>query len=110
MKCDGTHSHQRLTQGRASRAACYPQELCDAICEGLVSHLAHQKIKELEEDRAKKEAEDNSCSVSHVPGYITEVVPETKETLEEQECHKICQKSWRIYSGLGMRGLFMGCL
>ena len=41
--------HQALQGGtRASRAATYPKELCDAICEGLNHHLMREKIAEIE--------------------------------------------------------------
>ena len=35
-KCDGTHEHQQLVDGRASAAARYPNALCRAICRGIV--------------------------------------------------------------------------
>ena len=34
-RCDGTHQHQALVDGRAQAAARYPPELCRAICCGL---------------------------------------------------------------------------
>ena len=35
-KCDGTHEHQQLVDGRASEAARYPPGLCKALCRGIV--------------------------------------------------------------------------
>ena len=34
-KCDGTHPHQPLVDGRAKDAARYPPALCRAICRGI---------------------------------------------------------------------------
>ena len=34
-KCDHTHPHQQLVDGRASEAARYPEGLCKAICRGI---------------------------------------------------------------------------
>ena len=33
-KCDASHEHQSLVDGRAAAAARYPDELCRAICRG----------------------------------------------------------------------------
>ena len=35
-RCDGTHEHQPLIDGRAQAAARYPQAFCKAICRGVV--------------------------------------------------------------------------
>jgi len=35
-RCTGAHKHQRLVDGRALHAARYPEELCRAICRGIV--------------------------------------------------------------------------
>ena len=35
-RCDGSHQHQALVGGRAKWAARYPEELCRAICRGLI--------------------------------------------------------------------------
>ena len=37
-RCDKTHRHQPLTDGRAKEAAKYPPELCKAICRGMLRH------------------------------------------------------------------------
>ena len=34
-KCDGSHDHVPLMEGRAAGAAIYPQGLCEAICRGI---------------------------------------------------------------------------
>ena len=34
-RCDGSHVHQPLIQGRAKAAAIYPVEMCELIIEGL---------------------------------------------------------------------------
>ena len=45
VKCDGTHPHQTLLgRTRTSRAAQYPPALCDAICQGLVDHIARERL------------------------------------------------------------------
>ena len=36
LQCDGSHEHQPLTQGRAKKAAEYPEELCEAIVRGVI--------------------------------------------------------------------------
>ena len=35
-RCQGIHKHQSLVDGRAGHAARYPEELCRAICRGIV--------------------------------------------------------------------------
>ena len=35
-KCPGMHKHQNLLDGRAVHAARYPEELCKAICRGII--------------------------------------------------------------------------
>ena len=35
-KCDGTHDHQQLIDGRAKDAARYPPSLCRALCRGIL--------------------------------------------------------------------------
>ena len=34
-RCDGTHLHHSLMEGRAKQAAVYPRGLCDAVCKGV---------------------------------------------------------------------------
>ena len=34
-KCDGSHEHQPLVDGRAKDAARYPPALCRALCRGI---------------------------------------------------------------------------
>ena len=38
-RCDGSHEHQQLIDGRAKAAAIYPEGLCRAICKGLMEQL-----------------------------------------------------------------------
>ena len=38
-RCDGTHEHQPLTQGRAEAAARYPKKMCDIIVEGIKEQM-----------------------------------------------------------------------
>lgn len=38
-RCDKSHWHQALVNGRASRAGEYPTQLCSAICRGLIKQL-----------------------------------------------------------------------
>ena len=54
-RCDGSHQHQNLMEGRAKEAAIYPPELCRAICTGLMK----QKNEGLEQIRSL-------MSVSHL--------------------------------------------
>ena len=42
-KCDGSHVHQPLLDGRAGFAAIYPPALCQAMCKGLVKQLHMKK-------------------------------------------------------------------
>ena len=48
VRCDNSHEHQALVQGRAKAAGKYPRELCDAICEGILSQI--EKNNEEEND------------------------------------------------------------
>ena len=43
VKCGGDHEHVTLMGPKASRASRYPEKLCDAICQGLREHLAHEQ-------------------------------------------------------------------
>lgn len=36
LRCDGSHVHQPLISGRANAEVRYPEELCRAICRGVV--------------------------------------------------------------------------
>eukprot|EP00973_Karenia_brevis_P038351 5287161-Karenia_brevis.AAC.1 len=38
-RCDKSHRHQPLINGRAAEAARYPEALCRAICRGLAREL-----------------------------------------------------------------------
>ena len=41
--CDNSHTHVRLEGGRAKAAALYPDELCVAVCQGLVNQIAYDE-------------------------------------------------------------------
>ena len=43
-RCDGSHEHQPLLGGRAAAAARYPEELCEAIVEGLIRQMECDKM------------------------------------------------------------------
>ena len=43
-RCDGQHKHQELTWKRAQWAARYPDELCRAICRGLMTEMRNEKL------------------------------------------------------------------
>ena len=43
VRCDKSHQHQHLVGGRASRAAEYPDQLCEAMCRGLVNQLKYDR-------------------------------------------------------------------
>ena len=42
-RCPGDHSHQPLMGGRAAAAAEYPDDLCHAVCRGLVRQKQYEK-------------------------------------------------------------------
>ena len=41
-RCSGRHIHQQLINGRAKEAGKYPEELCRAICRGLMRAMEMQ--------------------------------------------------------------------
>ena len=43
--CPGDHDHQHLVNGRAEKAAVYPDGLCRAICRGLSKEIDIEKRK-----------------------------------------------------------------
>ena len=43
--CPGDHDHQHLVNGRAEKAAVYPDGLCRAICRGLAKEIDIEKKK-----------------------------------------------------------------
>ncbi len=75
-RCDGSHEHQPLVDGRAKDAARYPKRLCQAICRGLrkekmqrclqvqavleVGVGVHRRPLDLEEFHDEKEARAGS--------------------------------------------------
>ena len=44
-KCDGTHPHQPLVDGRVAEAARYPEGLCRAICRGIVEEKRQRNLQ-----------------------------------------------------------------
>ena len=62
LRCNMKHEHQELTGQRAKEAAKYPEELCEAICRGLVKQIMCQeaKLKYLMAVRAEDEVEEES--------------------------------------------------
>ena len=65
--CDGSHFHIPLVNGRAAKAAVYPEELCKAICRGYIK-------------QRKFEAED----VKHLMNVTAEMkMPERPEEEED---------------------------
>jgi len=42
-RCDGAHKHQQLLEGRAKEAQVWPEELCKAICQGLIREIQMQE-------------------------------------------------------------------
>ena len=43
-KCDGSHQHQMLLDGRAKEAARYPPALCRAICRGIAKEKMQRQM------------------------------------------------------------------
>ena len=48
-RCDKLHDHQPLTQGRAKKAAEYPEEMCEAIVKGIREQIDkdHESVSEI---------------------------------------------------------------
>ena len=43
-RCNNQHTHQQLINGRAKDASKYPEELCQAICRGLMKAMTAQAM------------------------------------------------------------------
>ena len=43
-KCDGSNEHQQLLDGRGKWAARYPENLCRAICKGLMKAIENRRM------------------------------------------------------------------
>ena len=43
QRCDSSHEHQSLVDGRAASAARYPDELCKAICRGIIKEKMERR-------------------------------------------------------------------
>ena len=71
-RCNGQHVHQQLVDGRAKEAAEYPEELCRAICTGLIKELnsegeVHQirSLMKVQHDTKVDEKEPRERGVKH---------------------------------------------
>ena len=87
VKCDATHSHAHLVDGRAARAAKYPEELCDAICRGIRHHLAHEQA-ELQE-RASDDAFRRQAGCEHgrqLDSLLAVLRPDGVEVAAQELC------------------------
>ena len=58
-KCDGTHLHQPLLEGRAGPAAKYPPALCQAMCMGVSEAIAEQEDQDEVSADSQKRRHDN---------------------------------------------------
>ena len=43
-KCDGSHEHQPLVDGRACASARYPAALCKALCRGIIKEKLQRSL------------------------------------------------------------------
>ena len=78
--CPGDHEHQHLINGRAEKAAVYPDGLCRAICRGL--------LKEIDMEQRK---------IKPILGLSAlDKVGEIPESEEESQCWK---SAWDDVSG-----------
>ena len=44
-RCDGSHKHFSLMEGRAKEAAIYPKKLCEAVCRGIKAQKEYDSKK-----------------------------------------------------------------
>ena len=57
--CDGSHTHQELLgNNRAGKAAEYPEQLCKAICQGLLKEMKPKPLRKLMKVTAKDKVEE----------------------------------------------------
>ncbi len=57
-KCDGSHTHQELLgNNRAGKAAEYPEQLCKAICQGLLKEMKPKPLRRLMKVTSKDKVE-----------------------------------------------------
>ena len=85
-RCNGSHKHQALTDGRAARAARYPPELCRAICRGMLKEIA------AEEAGLRAVAEVRACSAE-------QKAPSPSDFHEEEEQISLAQIAERQGEG-----------
>jgi hypothetical protein len=79
-RCDGSHEHQRLVDGRASRAQIYPPRLCQAMLRG----IDRQRIREgiLLPDKLAADL-DNGCAIYALHGTQEEKLELDADAQEE---------------------------
>ena len=84
-RCDGSHDHQRLVDGRARCAQVYPPALCAAMLRG----IDRQRIREgttLPENLAAKL--DNGCAIYALHGTRDERIDLADDAQEEELQHE----------------------
>ena len=93
-RCDGSHSHQSLTGGRAGESSRYPPELCRAICRGLIRELGYSENKlmklvdvgpntKVSEEHAEEDEESWKRAWDDVSGEELDPKEVTKARLKE---------------------------
>ena len=83
-RCDGSHNHQRLVDGRASRAQVYPPRLCEAMLRG----IDRQRIREGEVLPDKLAARlDSGCAIYALHGTQEERIDLADDAQEEALQH-----------------------
>ena len=103
VRCDADHDHAGVRGGRrAARAARYPAELCDAVCEGLVEHLMRRKAQELEEQTPSK---DQGARDVTVPAAIANAL-EILNVEEREEAGRSTMASV-THAEYGIKGMTM---
>ena len=87
LRCDRSHQHGQLLDGRAGPAARYPDRLCRAICRGLARHLARKKVEAQELDSLTLETEILNLEISEwseiVPSDLSQKIELIKEDRAE---------------------------
>ena len=95
-QCEGRHAHTPLTGGRAKQAQEYPEELCRAICRGLVKEQRSRimGICQIGEGVRTKRRENETNREKEHMGEEAE--------LEKQAVSKLCQwgGAWDDVSGV----------
>ena len=76
-RCEGTHSHQPLVNGRAKDTEGYPKGLCRAICRGIIK------------EKARKEQRLSAVAEVHT-GRSPD--PQAHHEREDAEIKRLCEK------------------